>query len=456
MKFGQNKSVWCIMAPIVVCFLGYLDGSYASLCAGLLIFLITFLYSKVGPREHSLARLQVGMAALCVYAIMSYIFSRQFEGGEYYMLSDPMRYIDFYGDRTSFYMGKQYFLDAFFGFSDQNVFFNAYFLFWCVVGNVLLGGTTPYYMTLAQTVFGVLSIIVLYRLISIYFDRKHSYKFTLLFAFFSLFLFYSCVIVRDIVIAFFFLLAIEILNQPYKKSNLLRLCIYMLVVWGLRLYSGFFYSVFIFLYIYQNTRSRRYRQLSWLLVGVLGIAVIVFLSRSSILQSTIDEMTMYDTMTSTSEEESGGIIAKLYRLPVGVKQIALMVYSQMAPFPAYTVFQRHMTTATQFMMSFDVMIYEIFWFFVFYMFVICLVFKKVYKQLTKTDIFLLLIAFVYIIANTSHPDVRRMMPVYPIIYLCFLKTKYVIVKPEWFKSRRKLLILVYISLSVLYLFIKAL
>lgn len=73
--------------------------------------------------------------------------------------------------------------------------------------------------------------------------------------------------------------------------------------------------------------------------------------------------------------------------------------------------------------SLHVIVYAIFWYIVFYSAFKWLVLDGRIKQLPVDMIWLLGIAVLFIFLNLSHPAHRRMMAVYPVIYLayCFIR-----------------------------------
>lgn len=59
----------------------------------------------------------------------------------------------------------------------------------------------------------------------------------------------------------------------------------------------------------------------------------------------------------------------------------------------------------------------------FYVTIIGMLFKGFWGKMNFSEKLLLLVVLVFLMANTAHADVRRMMPVFPILYICFIKMK---------------------------------
>jgi hypothetical protein len=319
--------------------------------------------------------------------------------------------------------------------------------------NNVIGNNSVFAMTLCNTVFGILSINSLYELLLRYFDTDKAKKYTLIFAVCSIFFIYSDVIIRDIVITFFFLQAFNIVLKPFSLKGLALLVMYMLIVWGIRLYTGFFYGIFIMQYIYLRFYDTKYRGITVSIFIIFALFVAGMIIGSAAMEQTTEELDHYYEFTATASAEKDGLISKLYTLPPGLKQVSIMFYTQMAPFPSYGQLLRA-ETFPQIWMSLSVMVYELFWFFIFYTLFVSLCTKRSFKYFNQGELTLLLIAFVFILANTAHPDLRRMMACYPITYLLYLKLKNYHLSKNWFRGTTMRLALVYVLLAVTYSVIK--
>ena len=438
-----------IVALGIIC---AIDGAYSSVCASIVVFLLTSLYSlRIG--KYRMDAFQLNCVVFLVYYVSAYVVSTSFDTNSYFMVSDSSRYIERYIYKTSFDNDINWFVDYYIRLGDSNALYNTYLTAIAIFFNGMFGETSVFAMTLSSTVFGIMSISVFYEILLMYVSKEKAYHYTLLYAFLSIFFIYSCVILRDIIIVYFFLLAIKIILKPFRVYNLLSLVVFMLLVWGVRLYSGLFYGTFIMLYLYIRFHDTKYRKLALLIFGVFAIFVFAAVLGSAATTQAMAEIEHYNEFTSDKTTASGGLISNLYKLPVGIQQVAIMFYSQMAPFPPYGLLTEA-TTFSQFWMSLSVIIYELFWFFVFYTLLSSIVFQKTYLRFTYKEILLLFIAVAFILANTAHPDLRRMMPVYPIIYLLYVKVKECCVSGVWVKRVRQNLAIAYIGLLIVYFVVK--
>lgn len=430
------------------------DGfSISTLFASLFIIFIgscSILKLKSSQRKEGLFI----FAIICaVYLLTAYIFSRSFISGSFFLTSDPANYIksisirDYNFDIESLYL-------CYFDLTDSNYLYNILLHNACAFANRNLGGATECFMTLIQTLFGVLSINTLFRILCNYLDTSKSKKYTLRFAFFSLFLFYSSVILRDIIIAYFFLRALEILIGEYKIKGIVLLFFFMFLTWGIRLYSGLFFSAFILLYLYLHIRDMRFKKIFTFFFIAVGIVIIITVIESSrIIEQTFEEMNLYSEMTNDQAIARDGLFTMFYKLPNGIRQIAILFYSQMAPFPSFTVLLS-VKTLPNLVMAITVIIYQLWWYFVFYTLIYYMITCGLLRNFSTKEKLLFIMAIIFIIANTSHPDIRRMMPVYPITYILYLKVKDSLASHFWIRSTRVVLSFCYVGLLLVYFIMK--
>mgnify|MGYP000911697811 CR=1 FL=1 len=342
-----------------------IEGSLSSLFASIFVYSIGFFFSLNVERNKRSYSIKLFFIVSTIYLISAYIFSLSFQSGSYFLISDPLTYLEEFSlDRDNsieFYL--QYFYDGYFKLSDNNVLHNAYVRLSALFANTFLDGGSVLYATLLNTLFGILSTTVLYRILLIYFSPKKAYKYALYFSLLSLFHFYSVVIVRDIIIAFFYLLVIEIVLKKYSTKNLIKLLVLLLIVWGIRLYSGLFIIVFILYYVYVPLRNSKFKPII-LPLYILLLIFLVFTS-SIVVEQSLEEIKLYQDFSIEKGEVSGGLSNYILNLPFGIKQVALTIYSQFHPFPPYAPLLSA-TTFSQYYMSVLTFIYSVWWAFVFF------------------------------------------------------------------------------------------
>ena len=155
-----------------------------------------------------------------------------------------------------------------------------------------------------------------------------------------------------------------------------------------------------------------------ILVCILAIGSIM---SASVVSQTMEEVQGY---TELSQENSGkgGFVNKLMSLPFGIKHIFLLLFTMIKLLPPLVMYNgvdslSDFVAATVFSGNF------LFWYVVFYLTIIGLVLKKGYKNLSINDYLLLSVSFLFLFVNTAHADIRRMMPIFPVLYVYYVRLK---------------------------------
>lgn len=415
------------------------------------VILISALYSVFGDSKTRKWRLRVcAVVALC-YICSAFIVSFSFEDGRFFLLNDPARYIErtIY-ETMSFRSAMQYLSDCYFDFADNNALYNVFLSYIGKIYKTRFDEVTPFALALTSVFFGILCSVTLFRILSNYYTPQAAFKYTLAFSLLSLFHFYSVVVLRDIIIAFFYLLCFEIVQKPFTTKRLIWLILLMLLAWGVRLYSGLFISLFIMYYLYISSAKTK---ASFLLIPMLLVAIgFIALSSMTVIEQSVAEIELYQEFTDERAGAVGGLITRLLALPPIIREISLTFFSQITPFPPYLSF-RFVETFSNFYMSSMVLVYEVWWYSISFMLMYMLFVDGQLGRLVSKDKLILLIALVFIVANTAHPDIRRMMPVYPILYFYYLNCKSCM-SVKLFRSKRRGLMAIYCVLLVAYYIIK--
>lgn len=409
-----------IISILFAFIIGIFDGHFSVFAAGIVITLACRLH-LLSFGGNDLARGKRLMAIIIpVYFIAALIFSYSFDASHHFIVSDPSRYIQSYCFSNVNYYNFDQLRNCYLELSDNNALYNSSVLAVCTFANNYLGGSSVLFMTLIQTLFGLMSIMMLYRILVRQFGFEQAFKYSLLFAFGSHFLFYSSVIIRDITIVYFYLVSTAIIISKFEIRNLIVLIICILITWGIRLYSGLFLFVFLGYYMYIISTTDRSRKIS-LVVFIPALLVLVGVVMSfSIFDQTVQEINDYSEL---SFENSGdGMVSKLMKLPPGISQIALLLFAMVKPFPPFSVISIA-DSFSSFVMSSVFTFNSVFWFCIFYVTIIGMLFKGFWGKMNFSEKLLLLVVLVFLMANTAHADVRRMMPVFPILYICFIKMK---------------------------------
>lgn len=437
-----------LIAPIITAlFFAILDGSPSSLAVNVFILLLGLMFAHRVNHTRRIDFIKLLTIIYPVYISIAYIYSTEFGLDRFFFVSDPVKYLELYLSNRDYIMDMDrlllYFTDA----DGKDVLYHQMLQLYSGIGNTVLGGATVYYMTLLQTMFGLLSSFTLYIILVKRFGNE-ALRYTLVFSICSLFLLYSNVILRDIVIAYFFIESINIVLGKFKISNLFILILLAVLTAGIRMQSGLFGLSFAVVYVYLAVRSTKYKYLIYPMFFVIALIAITYIGSSIYYDNAADAIERRENRVNEEAIQNNGLFSYFSYLPIGVKQIALYFYSQICPFPPYF----HMFNAnniTQFLIGFNVVIMALYWYIISYTFTVSFFFKKTYRIFSANELFLLFLSVVYIIALTAQPDIRRMMPVYPLIYILYIKSNKSLSK-VWVRMVKKRLIFTYVALLMTY------
>ncbi len=425
-------------------------GLFSSFVGVGCVLIISLLYALLfGKKSEVRWRTRIWGVVSFVYLLSALIVSHCFNTVNYFMMSDPCNYIANAASSSSFdFDVAGTLIKCYIQLGDNNGLYNLMISSVGAFYNTSCDGVNSFNLSLISVVFGIMSAVTLFRVLAVYFPEKKAYKYTLTFSLLSLFHFYSVVIVRDICVAFFYLLCFEVVQKRFSIKGLLLLVLYMLLAWGVRLYSGLFAVAFILYYVYSVISNRKIKYIVIPLFA--GILIYALFSISFVVEQSIAEINLANEDTL---DRGGGLVMKLLTLPPVIKQVAMLFFTQIAPFPP-TGFLFTASRIPEVYMSLMVIIYEFWWYLIAYTVFYVLLVKGFVKRIDFTDLLLLGIAVALIIATSSHPDIRRMMPVYPIIYYEYLKLRSTTFSPHWYRITRNNLTYVYIGLLLVYMVLK--
>lgn len=403
-----------IIAALIIIIVGSLDRSNAAMTICMEMYAAGALFILAFLRKNRKSSFRLFNIVFSVYIIMAYIVSLSFSANNNFLLSDPSKYIYTYMFRTSYFLTSEDFLNCYLGLADNNFLYNAYLNLMSNYANKSLGGMTVFVMTLCQTVWGILSSLVLYRILIRHYGQQQAFKYTLMFAICSLFLFYSTVIVRDIIIWFFFLCALDIVDSKFSVLGIVILIVLALLAWGIRLYSGVFAFSFVAYYIFARSLNSRFKFPAMLLVLVSLYFTASYVFNSQLMEQTLNELDQYDSFSL--ERSAGGVYSQLMQLPTGINHLAVVLFTMIRPLPPFGIFEGA-NTLSHFVMSSMQLIAGFFWFVVFYSLLGHLFFRMRIFKIPFEKSVLFILCMVFLMANASHPDIRRMLPVYPFLFL---------------------------------------
>ncbi|WP_193039079.1 hypothetical protein [Pseudoalteromonas nigrifaciens] len=300
--------------------------------------------------------------------------------------------------------------------------------------------------------FAVLINVFLYNTLRFYIDESIALKYTILFILFSFAFSYSPWILRDIHIMFFYSIGIYLVHKSFSVKVLLFLFSIQVILMEFRVESSFAFMFLPMVYIYLQAKNYKYKSVLYFIciLLILPATSIIFDLLSRNITGVTDTLARYDSYTSEALESQSGLSGALYKLPFGIKHFSISVTSQIQPFPFWAGVEK----GAPFTLNLSELLFgvsAVFWFYV--MFINALFFKEHYRKIPKLLLYLLAFFCLFILANSSNLTTRRIIAVYPIAYVLFV---FIAAQIPYEVLRRKsiVFILVYISLSFIYILLK--
>ena len=384
-----------------------------------------------------------------IYLVSAVIYSSVYENGKWFLASDPLSYFELLGLKQMDVDPLTQIVMCYGLFHDGNELHELFVRYCIIFSNNYLDGANVLFLTLTNVMFGVLSVAPIYRVLCKILNPNTAFRYCLAFAALSPFIMYSSLFVRDIVIAFFYAHAIEIILGRFKVRNVFLLLILALLAWGVRLYNGLFLIVFVFYYLVSPFLNKKRARIALLVIFIpLFFYSYPLIQNSVLFEQSVDEMELYQEF---SQEEGGpdSFSGKLYSLPFGIKEVALVLYTQIAPFPNYMPIENAQSMG-QFYMAMQIFIYELYWYFIAFGLLYMIFINGAYKQLAFNEVIFLIICFVFLLLYASHPDVRRYMCIYPLILYLYAKVRCVYLRNIGIVRMNKRLMVCYLCLLLVY------
>lgn len=286
------------------------------------------------------------------------------------------------------------------------------------------------YIAIIANYFGTNSIIIqktlvvffaalipstIYNIFTHFINDKISVKAAIYYGLFSFIVFFSFRLLRDITIAELFLLVIYLTLRKLSIKNVILLSLLITISILMRYETGIYLvgylTLILLVYLYKTNLSLT---LKWFIILIPIIAVIFSAIYYLDVFNYMAEFSKANLERITAQASSDSIGMKLRTLPYGLNYIATTIFSQISPLPPWL----HIELNELFLLYFFEFIATISWFYVWSFVIIPLFFFKLWLGIDFRIKFLFLYSLLYIILISSiEAEVRRMMAVYPMIYL---------------------------------------
>ncbi|WP_339709621.1 hypothetical protein [Cyclobacterium amurskyense] len=263
-----------------------------------------------------------------------------------------------------------------------------------------------------------LVIVLLFNLFHNFLNVAQSHTLAIIYGLFGHIFVYSATLLRDLHISFLFILGFYIIFNKKTYYNLLYLCLINFIVFNFRVEHGIFFMCFVIYYFYLLIKSnQKLFKIFPVILSVFIFVMLLFLKEYFIQSINIltDTTSRYSSNAEELADPSGfGVL--LLKLPPVIKEITRAGFSQILPFPSYSGINT--SRGVQKYLAFPIIFSSLFWFTVWGY--VIFGFKKgfLFRFINKDLIILFILSLFLIIgASSGSGDVRRLIAVYPIIFV---------------------------------------
>jgi len=292
-----------------------------------------------------------------------------------------------------------------------------------------------------------LSLFYLFKTLTLYFNLSKSVKYTIIFGVFSYLFYYSGFLLRDVFIALFYMIAIYLYHEnKFNYKTIIKFVLLALITYSFRNENGLFLFLFLFFYIFKSQSSLKRNFL-------LTIIILFLIYMSSILfqvyENSIETFEIYNEFSNKRIDNLGSdsLITKLDKLPTGIKEISMIGFKLMYPFPFWDFFNFKIGD----IIFINISLAGIFSYYINGFIIITIIFFRKHFKIKKSLIYLIIIAYSLILLNLSNLDTRRIFYVYPILFIFFLVLSSQIKKKKYINT---FLIALYSILTIIYVLLK--
>ncbi|WP_285275080.1 hypothetical protein [Halopseudomonas bauzanensis] len=308
---------------------------------------------------------------------------------------------------------------------------------------------------LGTAVFGSLTSVMIFKIAALYVGDKKAFWYSLAFMLLSIFVVYSYSLLRDVPIAFLYSWGFCLALKPQRDKAYTDIALMLLinaVIWELRFEHGLFFSIITLYLCYKVFRGNA---LALVLLGIasLSLFLVIFFSYVSEAMSALDNYSKF-TLDKTGEKDDS-FARYIYQLPPVAKHIGILINSQIQPFPSWGGVQ-NATNYHQVISGLFQVVSTYFWFIVFFSLMYWLLIQRRYRDLTAELKVLSGICLVFLLLNTANMTSRRIMSIYPFVYIVYVYLLDGVVDRRAAIRVSALASCVYIFMVLIYLLAKAL
>tara|TARA_R110001606_G_scaffold384411_1_gene547276 strand:+ start:8502 stop:9866 length:1365 start_codon:yes stop_codon:yes gene_type:complete len=386
------------------------------------------------------------------FMLLTKIFYIDNPFSDYFYVPDPISFYEriFIFSQSNVYTGANL-LD----FNNLNVINHGtglYYLGWAI-GRIsyAIGGINSPVIHNIVVVWGMAMInVFLYNISRYFLDKQKSEVIAIAYGIFSYSLIFSSVLLRDQHVAFLIAIGFYIILGSFSVKKIILLLALAVITFIFRPTHGVYYLLLIVFYLY--IPLKKYKALIVLFSVIVLFLFIRFAKGSEFGENLVDRSQTYTEFHEEKATKAGGA-AKLYgALPSFLHPPTRIFQSQINPFSLLrvTVVKKKLTNTMQYQyLSYAVSIGDFLWFVIWVIILYGLRKKYLRKSIPNSLFFAFLLAMtLLVLGGFSSFDNRRLLGVYPIIYLTAM-----IILFNLTKVRRKIIVniavVVFISMGIL-------
>lgn len=442
---------------IVICMLSlFLLGIVAltGIVAPLFLFFLLIAFGSVlitvfSNKDEILLKIKLFVfffSGISVYTLANhYVLVNFFPETQPFMYVDGPGFFRFANLGMSYISGERNFFDIFSVYTFHE--FPLHIVFSATIAyfsNLIDGSNTIIIQKMLSPFFGGIFSVVLYSTLKYQFkDTLFVLKATFAYSLLSAVFVYSTSLMRDIDIALAYMIFFYIFFQTSSYKNFFLLLLVALITTYLRTESGLvlYGTSLIYVYLYvRKIQSTNIKLVLYILVAVLFSIVVsamyIEIGRKIV---NLNEANIQSTAAKASADSIGLLLNKL---PFPMNYVTKVLFGQIQPFPFLNAIDRPPEAIS-----------GIFWPFVLIIMFYALIKKNIRSLIDIKIKYLLIVAIAILFLMSAEPMARRMMSVYPIIYITSLYV-FLIVPNNEIKRIFSLYLFGIISLNVFYYILK--
>lgn len=453
------NNILAIVSIILVILVGFLSMSTASVAMMVLTILVSFIFTRIlgdNIKEYNL----LTTAFLFSFIFVTFLATMQWLSIEH----DMSMFANDDNDHYKFFIASQ---DGSNAPSIRSIFNTCilsgiywenggyYFLIQLIayVANNFFDGNCILLQQLGTTAFFVWSSIFFSKTLMLFCPRERVRYYTIFYIIVCPLVLHSLGIHRDVQIAFLYMVLIYITLS--KNANIIMICIQLLIavfLFFLREQHGLFSILFVGMSL---LLSRGKSKFVLLIIALIFFAILGLSEFTNFIGSNLaDTNEYYDAYRHAALSGlDSGIGRYVYMLPTPLKELAQIIVLQMR-FPPWGAIEMA-NNPYALIIGIEGLFVASLWFYVFVSLFAYLV-KYKFSRLPKQLNYGLVLLFVFLLLNTSNLESRRVVCMYPFMFIPYVYIKNVIAKKSFTKRINKMYFSLYILLTFAYLLLKLL